>query len=115
MDAAHKTEVHAWVNSAILEVTGYASEPDAGASVLVVINEAPEGKWGAGGKTIGLGSIAQCIYAHWMRNQRITRKISKSPFYSLVGLTPLSLEIMAVSPRVMFRRPHTTAEGSNES
>ncbi|WP_158787498.1 tautomerase family protein [Granulicella sp. L46] len=61
MNAAHKTEVHAWVNSAILEVTGYASEPDAGASVLVVINEVPEGNWGASGKTIGLGSIAQSV------------------------------------------------------
>jgi phenylpyruvate tautomerase PptA (4-oxalocrotonate tautomerase family) len=61
MNAAHKTEVHVAVNAAILEVSGYPADPTAGANILVVINEVPEGNWGAGGKTIGLGSIAQAV------------------------------------------------------
>jgi phenylpyruvate tautomerase PptA (4-oxalocrotonate tautomerase family) len=61
MNAAHKTEVHVAVNAAILEVSGYPADLTAGANILVVINEVPEGNWGAGGKTIGLGSIAQAV------------------------------------------------------
>jgi phenylpyruvate tautomerase PptA (4-oxalocrotonate tautomerase family) len=61
MNAAHKTEVHSSVTTAILEVTGHQEEPGAGANILVVINEVPEGNWGAGGKTIGLASIAESV------------------------------------------------------
>jgi phenylpyruvate tautomerase PptA (4-oxalocrotonate tautomerase family) len=61
MNAAHKTEVHASVNAAIVEVTGHRADPDAGASILVVIHEVPEGNWGADGKTISLGDIAEAV------------------------------------------------------
>jgi phenylpyruvate tautomerase PptA (4-oxalocrotonate tautomerase family) len=61
MNAAHKTEVHSAVNAAILEVTGHQADPSAGANILVVINEVPEGNWGANGKTIGMGTIAQAV------------------------------------------------------
>ena len=61
MNGAHKTEVHASVNAAIVDVTGHHADPDAGASVLVVIHEVPEGNWGADGKTISLGDIAEAV------------------------------------------------------
>jgi phenylpyruvate tautomerase PptA (4-oxalocrotonate tautomerase family) len=61
MNAAHKSEVHSSVNAAILEATGHQAEPGAGANILVVINEVPEGNWGAGGKTIGLGTISEAV------------------------------------------------------
>jgi phenylpyruvate tautomerase PptA (4-oxalocrotonate tautomerase family) len=61
MNAAHKTEVHAAVNSAIVEVTDHRNDPDAGASILVVIHEVPEGNWGADGKTISLDDIAPTV------------------------------------------------------
>jgi phenylpyruvate tautomerase PptA (4-oxalocrotonate tautomerase family) len=61
MNARHKTQVHSLVNLAILEVTGHQADPGAGANILVVVNEVPEGNWGAGGKTIGLGSIAEAV------------------------------------------------------
>jgi len=61
MNATHKSEVHSWVNAAILEVMGLQEEPSAGANILVIINEVPEGNWGAGGQTIGLGSIADAV------------------------------------------------------
>jgi phenylpyruvate tautomerase PptA (4-oxalocrotonate tautomerase family) len=61
MNAAHKTEVHAAVNTAILEATGHQADPTAGANILIVINEVPEGNWGANGKTIGLGTIATAV------------------------------------------------------
>ena len=38
-----------------------AQEPDAGASVLVVIDEVTEGNWGAAGRTISLNSIAVTV------------------------------------------------------
>jgi 4-oxalocrotonate tautomerase family enzyme len=59
MNAAQKSDVHAGVTSAILEVTG--SDSTGGASVLVVIDEVTEGNWGAGGKTISLASIADSV------------------------------------------------------
>jgi phenylpyruvate tautomerase PptA (4-oxalocrotonate tautomerase family) len=61
MNAAHKTEVHAAVNAAILEVIGHQGDPGASANILVIINEVPEGNWGAGGKTIGLDTIAEAV------------------------------------------------------
>jgi phenylpyruvate tautomerase PptA (4-oxalocrotonate tautomerase family) len=61
MNAAHKTEVHSWVNTAILEATGHQAEPGAGANILVIINEVPEGNWGANGKTISLNVIADAV------------------------------------------------------
>jgi phenylpyruvate tautomerase PptA (4-oxalocrotonate tautomerase family) len=61
MNAAHKTEVHSSVTAAILEATGHQTNLGAGANILVVINEVPEGNWGAGGKTIGLGSIGEAV------------------------------------------------------
>jgi phenylpyruvate tautomerase PptA (4-oxalocrotonate tautomerase family) len=60
MNAGHKSEVHAWVTSAIIDVTT-PYRPDAGDSVLVVIDEVTEGNWGAGGKTISLDSIAEAV------------------------------------------------------
>ncbi len=56
MNAQHKSEVHAWVNAAIVEVMGGAA--DAGGSALVVIDEVTEGNWGAAGRTISLNAIA---------------------------------------------------------
>jgi phenylpyruvate tautomerase PptA (4-oxalocrotonate tautomerase family) len=61
MNAAHKTEVHAAVNAAILEVTGHQGDPEASAIILVIINEVPEGNWRAGGKTIGHDTIAEAV------------------------------------------------------
>lgn len=61
MNAEHKTEVHASVNAAIVDVTGHQADADAGASVLVIIHEVPEGNWGADGKTISLGEIAESV------------------------------------------------------
>jgi len=61
MNGAHKSEVHRWINDAILAATG-ATGPDAtGASVLVVIDEVPEGNWGCAGRTISLASIAESV------------------------------------------------------
>jgi phenylpyruvate tautomerase PptA (4-oxalocrotonate tautomerase family) len=59
MNANHKSEVHAAVNEAIVAVTGEASE--AGASILVIIDEVTEGNWGAGGHTTSLASIADSV------------------------------------------------------
>lgn len=61
MNATHKSEVHASVTSAITEVMSGPSQPDAGASVLVVIDEVPEGNWGAAGRTISLDTIADSV------------------------------------------------------
>jgi phenylpyruvate tautomerase PptA (4-oxalocrotonate tautomerase family) len=60
MNAAHKSEVQAWVTEAILAVTT-ASEEDVGRSVQVIIDEVPEGNWAAGGHTISLASIADSV------------------------------------------------------
>jgi phenylpyruvate tautomerase PptA (4-oxalocrotonate tautomerase family) len=61
MNTAHKTEVHVWVTAAILEATGTKPEGDAGSSIQVILDEVPEGNWGAGGKTISLESIADSV------------------------------------------------------
>jgi phenylpyruvate tautomerase PptA (4-oxalocrotonate tautomerase family) len=61
MNAAHKTEVHSWVNAAIVDVMGCKDDPHAGANIMVVINEVPEGTWGSNGKTIGMNSISTAV------------------------------------------------------
>lgn len=61
MNAAHKTEVHAGVNAAIMDVLGASGRTDAGGSAQVVLQEVPEGNWGCGGRTISLASIAGAV------------------------------------------------------
>ncbi len=61
MNARHKSEVHAWVNAAIMAAIGRGDAPDAGRSVLVIIDEVTEGNWGAAGRTISLNSIAGSV------------------------------------------------------
>lgn len=61
MDARHKAEVHAAVNTAIMEEMGESGDPDPGSSILVVIDEVPEGNWGAAGRTISIASIADTV------------------------------------------------------
>ncbi len=61
MNAAHKSEVHAAVTSAITQVMSGSSQAGVAASVLVVIDEVTEGNWGAGGRTISLDSIADSV------------------------------------------------------
>jgi phenylpyruvate tautomerase PptA (4-oxalocrotonate tautomerase family) len=61
MNAQHKTEVHVAVNEAIMAMRGHADVPNAGGSVLVVIDEVPEGNWGCAGETISLASIASSV------------------------------------------------------
>jgi phenylpyruvate tautomerase PptA (4-oxalocrotonate tautomerase family) len=61
MNQAHKSEVHDWVNEAILAATGAAGTADAGKSILVVIDEVPEGNWGCAGRSISLESIANTV------------------------------------------------------
>ena len=61
MNAAHKTEVHVLVTAAILDATDTKSEGDAGSSIQVILDEVPEGNWGAGGHTISLESIADSV------------------------------------------------------
>jgi phenylpyruvate tautomerase PptA (4-oxalocrotonate tautomerase family) len=59
MNAFHKSEVHAWVTSAIVDEM--KQDRAKGDSVLVVIDEVIEGNWGAGGKTISLDTIADAV------------------------------------------------------
>jgi phenylpyruvate tautomerase PptA (4-oxalocrotonate tautomerase family) len=61
MNAEHKSEVHASVNAAIMAVMGGGEAPNAGGSVLVVIDEVTEGNWGAAGRTISLNAIAGAV------------------------------------------------------
>jgi phenylpyruvate tautomerase PptA (4-oxalocrotonate tautomerase family) len=61
MNAAHKTEVHVWVAAAIMEATGTKSDGAAASSIQVILDEVPEGNWGAGGHTISLESIADSV------------------------------------------------------
>jgi len=58
MNQAHKDEVHAGVNRAILAATG---RQEGGGSILVVIHEVPEGNWGCAGHPISLASIADSV------------------------------------------------------
>ncbi|HEY0234376.1 MAG TPA: tautomerase family protein [Afipia sp.] len=59
MNADHKSEVHAWVNEAILAATH--ADKATGSSILVVINEVTEGNWGNAGHPISLESIADSV------------------------------------------------------
>jgi phenylpyruvate tautomerase PptA (4-oxalocrotonate tautomerase family) len=61
MNATHKTEVHVAVNAAIADVVGTPGDPQPGASVLVIIDEVPEGNWGVRGETISLARIADTV------------------------------------------------------
>jgi phenylpyruvate tautomerase PptA (4-oxalocrotonate tautomerase family) len=61
MNGAHKTEVHVWVTNAIMEATATKPDSAAGSSIQVILNEVPEGNWGAGGHTISLESIAESV------------------------------------------------------
>jgi phenylpyruvate tautomerase PptA (4-oxalocrotonate tautomerase family) len=60
MNNSHKSEVHSAVNAAICDVVGDGS-PNQGANVLVIIDEVPEGNWGARGQTISLAAIADTV------------------------------------------------------
>ena len=58
MNQAHKNEVHAGATAALTQVLA----PDqAGASILVMINEIPEGDWGCAGRPISIASIAGTV------------------------------------------------------
>jgi phenylpyruvate tautomerase PptA (4-oxalocrotonate tautomerase family) len=61
MSARHKSDVHVSVNVAIIAVTGDDGGPNAGGSILVIIDEVPEGNWGASGRTISLNAIAGTV------------------------------------------------------
>ncbi len=58
MSARHKSEVHAWINAAIMAATSPSDAPHMGRSALVVIDEVTEGNWGVAGRTISLNSVA---------------------------------------------------------
>jgi phenylpyruvate tautomerase PptA (4-oxalocrotonate tautomerase family) len=60
MNKSHKSDVHSAVNAAICDVVGDRS-PNQGANVLVIIDEVPEGNWGARGQTISLAMIADSV------------------------------------------------------
>ncbi len=90
MNAAHKTEVHAWVTQAIVDVTALEARA-VGESVLVVIEEVKERNWGAGGATISLDSIADAVGLpkdgprfQWSR----AYFAAKSRSYALAGFPP---------------------------
>lgn len=61
MNVTHKREVQSGVTGAILDVLGARNVPDAGASVLVVIDEVTEGDWAARGAPISIASIAGTV------------------------------------------------------
>jgi hypothetical protein len=44
-----------------VDILGGGEAPDVGASILVIIDEVPEGYWGARGRTISLSSIADSV------------------------------------------------------
>jgi phenylpyruvate tautomerase PptA (4-oxalocrotonate tautomerase family) len=60
MNKSQKSDVHSAVNAAICDVVGDGS-PNQGANVLVIIDEVPEGNWGARGQTISLAMIADTV------------------------------------------------------
>lgn len=58
MNQAHKNEVHAGATAALTQVLA----PDqAGASILTMIDEIPEGNWGCAGRPISIASIAGTV------------------------------------------------------
>ncbi len=54
-----KTAVHEAVNQALVRVLGVGEEKAAGGSAWVIINEVPEGHWGAGARTVGIRRISK--------------------------------------------------------
>jgi phenylpyruvate tautomerase PptA (4-oxalocrotonate tautomerase family) len=54
-----KNAVHKAVNDALFKVLGVAPEGRAGSSAWVLINEVPEGHWGAMGRMVGIRRISQ--------------------------------------------------------
>ena len=60
MNQAHKTEVHADVTRAVTDVVAPGSSSPT-TSIQVIIDEVPEGNWGAGGHTISLDHIADVV------------------------------------------------------
>ncbi|WP_338461308.1 tautomerase family protein [Synechococcus elongatus IITB7] len=61
MNQAHKNEVHAGATAALMEVLAPRQSAPAGNSILVMINEIPEGNWGAGGHPISIAAIAETV------------------------------------------------------
>jgi phenylpyruvate tautomerase PptA (4-oxalocrotonate tautomerase family) len=61
MNSSHKRDVQAGVTASILDVLGAKDAPEAGASVLVVIDEVTEGDWAARGVPISIASIAGTV------------------------------------------------------
>lgn len=61
MNDAHKSEVHVWVADAIAQVIGGCAGQGARNSIQVILDEVPEGNWGAGGRTISLEGIAGTV------------------------------------------------------
>lgn len=54
-----KERVHEAINDAVLKVVGVAEDKQKGSSAWVLINEVPEGHWGAGGRMVGIRRISQ--------------------------------------------------------
>ena len=48
-------------DAAIIDIVGTPGDPHQGANVLVIIDEIPEGNWGARGETISLAMIADTV------------------------------------------------------
>ncbi|MDM0032336.1 tautomerase family protein [Variovorax sp. J22P271] len=61
MNQAHKSEVHQGVNDAIVKTMDGPPSAHQGASILVILDEVPEGNWGARGQTISLAGIAETV------------------------------------------------------
>lgn len=61
MNNVHKSDVHAGVTHAIAQVIGGSDQVGADNSIQVIVDEVPEGNWGAGGRTISLESIADTV------------------------------------------------------
>ena len=58
-DQDRKNAVHKAVNDSLFKVIGESSEHRAGSSAWVIINEVPEGHWGAMGRMVGIRRISQ--------------------------------------------------------
>jgi phenylpyruvate tautomerase PptA (4-oxalocrotonate tautomerase family) len=58
MNQAHKNEVHAGATAALTQVL---APEQAGASILVMIDEITEGNWAAAGHPISIASIAGTV------------------------------------------------------
>lgn len=57
-----KRQIHRQVHNEVLQALGVpADAPLAGATHWIIINEVTDGNWGAGGRTIGVLSIAKLV------------------------------------------------------